>query len=170
MTDVDDSAAETGRATAQYPEITARIQDRHCPHCMGIHTGWVIYERVGPNLPQRSISFRCPSCKTILSKGLVYWYDDEDEQLVTDGGEDVVQTMEQKGWSDWRYIAKIRIDIHRQRIEDGYSLDDFEDRLEGDIESEHVYCGFEQVNGPDQESVMPVIDMSEIEQVGGRDV
>lgn len=67
---------QDGRATAQYPEITARIEDRHCPHCRGIHTGWVIYERVGPNLPQRTISFRCPSCKTNLPKGVVYWYDE----------------------------------------------------------------------------------------------
>lgn len=58
--------------------VTARVQDQHCPHCGGVKSGWVIYDRVGPNLPQRSITFRCPECKKMLSKGVVYWYDDRD--------------------------------------------------------------------------------------------
>jgi len=64
-------------ADTQYPEVTAKTDKRCCPDCKMMRTGWVVYERVGPNLPQRSISFRCQSCKTISPKGIVYWYDKE---------------------------------------------------------------------------------------------
>jgi DNA adenine methylase len=57
--------------------VTAQLDDRCCPCCETICTGWVIYERVGPNLPQRTITFRCSSCKTFSPKGVVYWYDRE---------------------------------------------------------------------------------------------
>jgi len=67
-------------AVYRYRRVTAEIQERHCPHCRGLHTGWVLYDRVGPNLPQRSITFRCSSCKEMLSKGLVYRYDDPEPE------------------------------------------------------------------------------------------
>lgn len=74
--------------------------------------------------------------------------------------------MTSGAFGPWRYIAKVRVTVHRQRIEDGYSLDDWDDRREAEIQTEKVFTGFRQITGSTLADSLPVVDTSELPAAG----
>lgn len=68
----------------------------------------------------------------------------------------------------WRYITKIRATTDRQRIEVGYSLSSWDDRLEAEIESETVFRGFRQVTAPSLDESLPVVNTADLPLAGKR--
>lgn len=66
-----------------------------------------------------------------------------------------------------RYIAQVRVTVHRQTIENGYSLDDWDDRKAADIETERVFQDRRQINGGALADVFPVVDAAVMDNRAG---
>lgn len=68
-------------------------------------------------------------------------------------------------FGDWLYFTKINVTVDRQRIEDGYSLNSWEDRLEGQIESETVFQAHQAVKAETLSESLPVVDTAQIDPI-----
>lgn len=68
---------------------------------------------------------------------------------------------------DSKYIVHVRLKARRQTIEDGYDLNDWDDRIEADIETEELVSEFKQVTANSlEEALDEAKDLSEFSEAG----